>query len=69
MVNNQQKPVMMRCPVCLGREIDVLLLRTGAELYCVKCSFRGTESDVRIMYASHRQKYKNRTKRVRVEDL
>jgi hypothetical protein len=69
MVNDQQKPVMMRCPVCLGREIDVLLLRTGAELYCVKCSFRGTESDVRIMYASHRQKYKNRTKRVRVEDL
>ena len=69
MANNQQKPVMMRCPVCFGREIDVLLLQTGDELYCVKCSFRGSRSDVRSMYASHRQKYKNRTKRVRVEEL
>ena len=69
MANDQQEPGMMRCPVCLGREIDVLLLRTGAELYCVKCSFRGTESDVRSMYEAYRQKYKNRARRIRVEEV
>ena len=69
MANDQQEPAVMRCPVCFGREIDVLLLRTGGELYCVKCSFRGTPSDVRSMYAAHRQKYKNRARRIRVEEL
>ena len=69
MADDQQEQVVMRCPVCFGREIDVLLLRTGEELYCVKCSFRGTPPDVRVMYAAHRQKYKNRARRVRVEEL
>ena len=59
----------MRCPVCFGREIDVLLLHDGSEYYCVKCSFRGTEADVRSAYSALRQKYANRTKRIPIDEI
>ena len=59
----------MRCPVCFGREIDVLLLHDGSEYYCVKCSFRGTEADVRSAYTSLRQKYANRTRRIPLDEI
>ncbi len=48
----------MRCPVCLSREIDVLMLREGDEgRYCVKCGFRGTEAEARGMYRDIQKKY------------
>ena len=59
----------MRCPVCFGREIDVLLLHREGSYYCVKCSFQGTVDAVRDAYASQRAKYRNRTVRIPFEDI
>ncbi len=54
---------IMRCPVCFSREIDVLMLRRGDIHYCVKCSFRGTESEVRAMYRDIQKKFHGSLKR------
>jgi hypothetical protein len=59
----------VRCPVCFSRENDVVLFREGERWYCVKCSFTGTEFDVRGMYAHMRGKYRWITRRVTLEDL
>ena len=60
--------LVLRCPVCFSRENDVVLLREGTVLYCVKCSFSGDEARVRHMYAQQREKYQWRTRRVTVEE-
>lgn len=59
----------MRCPVCFSREIDVLLLHNGTEYYCVKCSYRGSEDEIRSAYADLKRKYKNRTVRITLEEI
>ncbi len=59
---------MLRCPVCFARENDVVLLRNGETLYCVKCSFEGTEKVVRELYADQQKKYRWRARRVTLEE-
>jgi len=59
----------MRCPVCFGREIDVLLLHDGNEYYCVKCSYRGSPDAVRAAYRSLKSKYVNRTTRIDLDRI
>jgi hypothetical protein len=69
MPEDKQAIDRMRCPVCFGREIDVLLLHDGEQYYCVKCSYRGKKSEVRSAYASHKKKYRNRMTRLSIEDI
>jgi late competence protein required for DNA uptake (superfamily II DNA/RNA helicase) len=60
-----RKNIKMRCPVCLGRENDVVLWKTeNSDYYCPKCSFTGTEAETRAMYADYRKKYRFLTKRL-----
>ena len=40
----------MRCPVCFNREIDVLMSLVDGRYCCLKCSFSGTEAEVRDMF-------------------
>jgi hypothetical protein len=67
-----QKNIRLRCPVCFSRENDVVLFINNADkenrFYCVKCSFHGTEADVREMYADMRKKYRLMTTRMTLED-
>jgi hypothetical protein len=69
MARNDETIASMRCPVCFGREIDVLLLHDGTRYYCVKCSYRGSEEEVRSAYRTLRQKYENRTTRLTIDDI
>ena len=58
-----------RCPVCFSREIDVLLEHEGGDRhYCVKCGFRGTEAELRGMYADIQKKYHWRGRRITLEE-
>ncbi len=56
-----------RCPRCLMREIDMDMLydRERNEYYCLRCSFTGDEHEVLRVYAQFREKYRNRTIRIR----
>lgn len=58
----------MRCPVCFSRDIDVLMLReeSGGH-YCVKCGFRGGESEVRGMYRDIQKKFHGMTHRLTLD--
>jgi len=58
----------MRCPVCFNREIDVLMSLVEGRYYCLKCSFNGTEADVRDMYKDLQKKFKWIDKRITIED-
>lgn len=69
MAANRATFVSMRCPVCFGREIDVLLLHDGSVYYCVKCSFRGTVQEIRDHYAALKRKYSNRRQRLTIEQI
>ena len=55
---------MLRCPVCFVREIDVLLLHDGRSYYCVKCSYRGSLTEVRAAHQAARSKFRNRATRL-----
>ena len=60
---------MMRCPVCFSREMDVLMISDGDEgYYCIKCGFRGRESEVRAMYKDIQKKYHWMGKRLTLEE-
>jgi hypothetical protein len=67
---SQSQPVglKLRCPVCFARENDVVLLPGPREWYCPKCSFHGSEHEVRAMYADLRKKYRLMATRLTVED-
>lgn len=58
MAAHEKNPVKHRCPVCFGRETDVVLCQEGRTYYCVKCSFRGTREDVVGMYADLQKKFR-----------
>ena len=64
---DRRNQVKLRCPVCFGRENDVVLFHDEAGYYCVKCSFTGTEAEVRGMYADLRKKHRNLTSRLTLE--
>jgi len=58
----------MRCPVCFSRDIDVLMEREGDDgHYCVKCGFRGQESEVRGMYKDIQKKFHWNLRRLTLE--
>ena len=58
----------MRCPVCFSREIDVLMRYEDGQYACLKCSFRGTESEVRDLYKDIQKKFKWIGKRITIQD-
>lgn len=58
-----------RCPVCFSREMDVLLVHQGGDDWaCVKCSFKGTEAEIRGMYRDIQKKYHGMLERYTLED-
>ncbi|XHR29731.1 MAG: hypothetical protein ACFUZC_04070 [Chthoniobacteraceae bacterium] len=60
---------LMRCPVCFSRDTDVLMLREkNGTHYCVKCSFRGSESEVHGMYRDIQKKFHWMIRRITLED-
>jgi Zn ribbon nucleic-acid-binding protein len=59
---------IMRCPVCFSRDIDVLMEQEGSDHYCVKCGFRGPESEVRGMYKDIQKKFHGNLRRFTLED-
>lgn len=58
----------MRCPVCFSRDIDVLMKLKDGQYHCLKCSFTGTEDEVRQQYANLKSKFKWIDKRITIED-
>lgn len=68
MLMSEQSHVSLRCPVCLGRDVDVVLHHDGEAYYCIKCSFTGREDEVRGMYADLRGKFRWLRRRVTLED-
>ena len=68
-MSENRKNIRMRCPVCLNRENDVVLLKTETgDYYCPKCSFSGSEAEIRTMYADYRKKYHFLTQRLTLAD-
>jgi len=65
---DDRKSVILRCPVCFARENDVVLLRDGDDFYCVKCSFTGSETRVRELYADQQKKYRWRQRRLTLDE-
>lgn len=62
------KRLSMRCPVCFSREIDVLMIPDGTGRHrCAKCSFSGTEKQVRALYRDIRKKYRWMGKRLTLD--
>ena len=68
MLMSEQSHVSMRCPVCLSRDIDVVLYHDGQKYYCIKCSYTGQEEEIRGMYAALRRKFRWIRKRVTMEE-
>ena len=64
----EQHKMTMRCPVCFSREIDVLITKNKDRFDCVKCSFTGTEEDIKLLYKDIKKKYKWMLKRVTLEE-
>ena len=58
-----------RCPVCFGRENDVVLKRQGERFYCVKCSFTGSKDEITEMYRDLKKKFRLMRTRITLEDL
>ncbi len=57
-----------RCPVCFSREMDVLLVHKGEDRWgCVKCSFVGSEGEIKGMYKDVQKKYHGMTERFTLE--
>lgn len=69
MPKDEKKSMILRCPVCYGRENDVVLRKRDDKFYCVKCSFTGSEDDVLEMYADLKKKYHKYKVRYTLEQL
>ena len=65
----EKKLIIYRCPVCFARENDVVIRKYDGIYRCVKCSFFGSEEQIRQMYADLRKKNTLRTTRLTMEDL
>jgi len=58
----------LRCPHCLQREVDVVLRRDhDGEYWCPKCSYTGTQDEVRVVYEQVRARYRLRNTRLPLE--
>ena len=60
--------ITMRCPVCFSRDVDVLMKHDSGHYSCLKCSFQGTEKEVRDLYLDIQKKFKLIGTRITVED-
>lgn len=63
--------ITMRCPVCFGRDVDVLMKHdhwNPGHYACLKCSFQGSEAEVRSAYLDIQKKFKLLETRITVED-
>lgn len=69
MSESRKKLKILRCPYCLAKENDVLLHKEGEGYYCVKCSFTGSYEEIMQLYARHKEKFVNRTKRITLEEI
>lgn len=70
MSKRSQRNIIYRCPICLAREIDIVLHHTQDErYYCTKCSFTGTEADIRNHYEVLRQKFRLMQTRLTLEEI
>lgn len=71
MPENRKIPKILRCPYCLYKENDVVLHKCADEdkYYCIKCSFKGTYEEIKENYNVLKQKFKNRCKRITLEDI
>ena len=58
----------MRCPVCFSREMDILLKLVDGKYSCLKCSYSGTEAEIRQMYKDGQKKFKWIGRRITIED-
>ena len=65
----EKKLIIYRCPVCFARENDVVIRQYNGIYRCTKCSFFGSEEQIRQMYADLRRKYTLRTTRITMEDM
>lgn len=59
---------IMRCPVCFSRDIDVLMEQEPQGHYCIKCGFRGAESEVRALYKDVQKKFHWNLRRLTLDD-
>jgi len=69
MLMSEQSHVSLRCPVCLSRDVDVVLFHDGERYYCIKCSFTGQEDEIRAMYSALRAKFGWIARRLTVDDI
>lgn len=70
MVGPERPVTQLRCPVCLARDVDVVLRTHPDDFFaCVKCSYTGDEADIRQRYADARTKFRWRARRMSREDL
>jgi len=60
--------VTMRCPVCFNRDIDVLMKFENGSHKCLKCSFTGTEEEVRLLYLDIQKKFRWIQTRITIEE-
>lgn len=60
--------ITMRCPVCFSRDIDVLMKYEEGLYSCLKCSFNGTEEEVRNHYLDIQKKFNWIEKRITLRD-
>lgn len=54
-----------RCPSCFMRDLDIDMFYDGEkkEYYCIRCQYRGSESDVQAKNQMARFRYKFLNKR------
>jgi|ABPS01.1.fsa_nt_gi hypothetical protein len=60
--------ITMRCPVCFNRDIDVLMKLEDGRYKCLKCSYQGTEPEVREYYKYLKKKFGLIGTRITLED-
>lgn len=55
-----------RCPVCFTRDLDIDMFydEENDEFYCIRCSYKGKESDVLRLNEQLKYKYKMINRRV-----
>lgn len=60
--------VTMRCPVCFCRDVDVLMKYENNHYFCLKCSYQGSEAEVRKKYVDLKKKFQWIDRRITVEE-
>lgn len=64
MSEHSETGLNMRCPICLQREIDVVLRENNGTMSCPKCSFVGSREAVWDRYQSIRGRFAWRGRRL-----